>query len=182
MTPRADVLLVTVTKVETRAVFQTFRDVTGADPRPEAIGDKTYHDLGTVNETRVWLVQSEMGAAGLGAAQQTVQKGIETLAPSAVVMVGIAFGVNPDKQQIGDILVASKLMLYEPQRVGVEVTRPRGTRADCSPRLLDRCRSAELYWDGATVRFGLVLTGEKLVDNLAFRQDLLTFEPEAIGG
>ncbi len=120
MTPQADVLLVTVTKIETRAVFQAFRDAAGADPRPEAIGDKTYHDLGTVNATRVWLVQSEMGAGGLGAAQQTVQKGIETLAPSAVVMVGIAFGVNPDKQQIGDILVASKLMLYEPQRVGAE--------------------------------------------------------------
>jgi nucleoside phosphorylase len=182
MTPQADVLLVTVTKIETRAVFQAFRDAAGADPRPEAIGDKTYHDLGTVNATRVWLVQSEMGAAGLGAAQQTVQKGIETLAPGAVVMVGIAFGVNPDKQQIGDILVASKLMLYEPQRVGAEKTLPRGTRADCSPRLLDRCRNADLHWDGATVRFGLVLTGEKLVDNLPLRQELLTFEPEAIGG
>ena len=82
MTPQADVLLVTVTKVETRAVFQAFRDATGADPRPEAIGDKTYHDLGTVNETRVWMAQSEMGAGGLGAAQQTVQKGIEALAPA----------------------------------------------------------------------------------------------------
>ena len=182
MTPQADVLLVTVTKVETRAVFQAFRDATGADPRPEAIGAKTYHDLGTVNEARVWLVQSEMGSGSLGAAQQTVHQGIETLAPSAVVMIGIAFGVNPEKQQIGDILVASKLLLYEPQRVGAEVTIPRGTRADCSPRLLDRCRSAELYWEGATVRFGLVLTGEKLVDNLPFRQELLEFEPEAIGG
>jgi nucleoside phosphorylase/tetratricopeptide (TPR) repeat protein len=182
MTPQADVLLVTATKIETRAAFQAFRDATSADSRPEAIGDKTYHDLGTVNDTRVWLVQSEQGAGGLGAAQQTVQKGIETLAPSAVVMVGIAFGVNPEKQQIGDILVASKLLLYEPQRVGAEVTIPRGTRADCSPRLLDRCRSAELYWDGAAVRFGLVLSGEKLVDNLVFRQELLKFEPEAIGG
>ena len=74
MTPQADVLLVTVTKVETRAVFQAFRDATGADPRPEAIGAKTYHDLGTVNEARVWLVQSEMGSGSLGAAQQTVHQ------------------------------------------------------------------------------------------------------------
>ena len=108
MTPHADLLLVTATKIETRAAFQAFRDATSADSRPEAIGDKTYHDLGTVNDTRVWLVQSEQGAGGLGAMQQTVQKGLETLAPSAVVMVGIAFGVNPDKQKIGDILVAKQ--------------------------------------------------------------------------
>lgn len=33
MTPQADVLLVTVAKVETRAVFQAFREATGADPQ-----------------------------------------------------------------------------------------------------------------------------------------------------
>ena len=182
MTPQADVLLVTVTEVETLAVFQAFRKATGADPRPEAIGDKTYHDLGTVNETRVWLVQSEMGSVSLGAAQQTVHVGIETLAPCAVVMVGIAFGVNPEKQKIGDILVASKLSLYELQKKGAKTTFVRGARPDCSHLLLDRCRGAKLYWRGVAVHFGLVLSGEKLVDNLAFRQQLLKLEPEALGG
>ncbi|MBI3244859.1 MAG: tetratricopeptide repeat protein [Chloroflexi bacterium] len=180
--PTTDVLLVTATNVETRAVFQAFREATGRDPQPQALGDKTYHDLGVVNDTRVSLVQSEMGAASLGATLQTVQKGLEALKPGAVVMVGIAFGVNEAKQKMGDILVAKQLTLYEPGRVGATETLPRGTRADCSPRLLDRCRSAELYWDGPAVRFGLILSGEKLVDNLEFRQALLKHEPEAIGG
>lgn len=180
--PTADVLLVTATNVETRAVFQAFREATGRDPQPQALGDKTYHDLGVVNDTRVWLVQSEMGSASLGATLPTVQKGLEALKPGAVVMAGIAFGVSEAKQKIGDILVAKQLTLYEPQRVGATETLPRGTRADCSPRLLDRCRSAELYWDGSAVRFGLILSGEKLVDNLEFRQELLKHEPEAIGG
>ena len=182
MTPKADVLLVTVTKIETRAVFQAFRDLTGTDPQPQAIGDKTYHDLGTVNATHVWLAQPEMGAGSLGAAQQTVQKGIEALEPSAVVMVGIAFGVDPETQKIGDILVAKQLLLYEPQRVGAKVTLARGVRTDCSPRLLDRCRNAKLRWKEASVHFGVVLSGEKLVDNLALRKKLVKFEPEAIGG
>ena len=182
----ADLLIVTATKVETTAVFAAFRNATKQEPSPQTIGDKTYHYLGIVNSTQVYLVQSEMGAGGLGAAQQTVQKGIEALNPSAVIMVGIAFGVNPEKQKLGDILVSKHLMLYEPQRIGTKgkkpIIIPRGTRADCSPMLLDRCHGAEHYWKGQTVWFGLILSGEKLVDNLDFRQHLRNMEPEAIGG
>ena len=32
------------------------------------------------------------------------------------------------------------------------------------------------------VRFGVLLTGEKLVDNIDYREELRRFEPEAIGG
>lgn len=182
MMTQADVLLVTATEVETLAIFEAFEGTGSTDPQLQVIGDKTYHDLGTIKETRVWLVQSEKGSVSLGAAQQTVQKGIEALEPSAVVMVGIAFGVDPETQKIGDILVAKQLLLYEPQRVGAKVTLARGVRTDCSPRLLDRCRNAKLRWKEASVHFGVVLSGEKLVDNLALRKKLVKFEPEAIGG
>jgi hypothetical protein len=37
-------------------------------------------------------------------------------------------------------------------------------------------------WVGAEVRFGVMLTGEKLVDNVDFRDQLYDLEPEAIGG
>lgn len=148
---------------------------------PETIGKKTYYDLGTVNQTRVWLVRSEPGSGSLGAAQQTVQKGIEALSPDAVIMAGVAFGVNEEKQSIGDVLVSKQLMSYEPQRVGEEVI-PRGVRADCSPWLLNRARDAELNWTKSTVRVGLVLSGEKLVDDLPFRKQLVSIEREAVGG
>ena len=64
------------------------------------------------------LTQSEMGAGGLGATLQTTHKGIAALQPAAVIMVGIAFGVNEAKQAIGDILVTEQLRLYDLQRVG----------------------------------------------------------------
>ena len=135
------------------------------------------------------MVQSEMGSGGLGASQQTVQKGIAALSPAAVIMVGIAFGVNAEKQSIGDILVSQQLRLYELRRVGtheeggVELIL-RGDRPHASPRLINLFQSAHLYWEDekAKVRFGLILTGEKLVDNVDFRQQLRQFEQEAIGG
>ena len=186
MKTQADLLLVTVTKVESLAVLAAFQQHTGQPARIAPRGDKTYHDLGTVNGTRVRLVLSEMGAGGLGGAQQTVSKAIDELGPAAVVMVGIAFGVDEKKQDIGDILVSENLRLYELQRVGAKRGQQkiilRGARPDSSRWLLDAFKNADLHWQGAKVRFGCVRTGEKLVDNLDFREQLRAFEPEAIGG
>ncbi len=185
---QADALIVTVTKVESNAVFQVFEEATGHAPKAVPL-DLIYHNLGIVNGARVFMVQSEMGSVGLGAAQQTVGKGIAALSPSAVIMVGIAFGVDAQKQSIGDILVSQRLLLYDLQRVGTDKEDrlkliPRGDRPHASSSLFNRFRSADLYWRDpkAKVRFGLILSGEKLVDNMDFRQQLREFEPEAIGG
>lgn len=186
MKTQADILLVTVTKVESLAVLEAFSKHTGQKARLVSRGEKAYHDLGVVNGAHVWLVLSEMGAGGLGGAQQTATKAIEAIKPSAVIMVGIAFGVDEKKQAIGDILVSENLRLYDLQRVGTEDGKLqiilRGDRPHGSPWLLDAFKNADLHWHGAKVRFGCVLTGEKLVDNLDFRDQLRAFEPEAIGG
>jgi nucleoside phosphorylase len=184
MNPRADLLLITVTKVESRAVMQLFQQATGQPARPHSIAGRVYHDLGQVNGTHVFMAQSEMGAGGIGAALQTVQKGIDALSPSAVIMVGIAFGVNDQKQAIGEILVSQQLWLYELQRMGKDEIIPRGDKPHASGRLLNYLRSADLYWDEskAKVSFGLILTGEKLVDSVDYRDQLRGFEREAIGG
>jgi hypothetical protein len=101
-------------------------------------------------------------------------------------MVGIAFGVNDQKQSIGDILVTEQLRLYDLQRVGLQDGQYeiilRGDKPHASGWLINHFKSADLIWDGAKVRFGVVLTGEKLVDNIDFRDQLRSFEPEAIGG
>lgn len=188
MNLHADVLIVTATTVESKAVVEVFQKTAGCVSKLTPVGDRIYHDLGAVNGASVCMVQSEMGSGGLGASQQTVQKGIAALSPMSVIMVGIAFGVNSEKQSIGDILISQQLMLYELQRVGTEKGRlkliPRGDRVHASPWLLNRFKSAVLYWDDskAKVHFGLILSGEKLVDNMDFRQQLSEFEPEAIGG
>jgi nucleoside phosphorylase len=177
-----DLLIATATKVESQAVFRAFRDAAGTRAVPRSIGGRVYHDLGRVNGARVWMTMCEMGAGGLGASQQAVQKSSAALRPGAVVMVGVAFGVDEGKQAIGDILVSQRLGLYELQRVGKERIVPRGDKPHASLRLLDYLRGADLYWEGPQVRFGLVLTGEKLVDNVDYREQLRQREPEAIGG
>jgi nucleoside phosphorylase len=183
---QADVLIVTVTKVETRAAMQAFEQKTGVKAIPQSIEKHIYFDLGTIGNAQVFLTQSEMGTSGLGASLLTVYKGIEMFSPTAVIMVGIAFGVNDQKQSIGDILVTEQLRQYELQRVstqnGKEDIIVRGDKPHASSWLLNHLRSADLSWEGAKVHFGTVLTGDKLVDNIDYRERLHSFDPEAIGG
>ena len=189
MTDKADVLIVTVTKEESQAVMKVFHEAAKIIPKLVSIGDRIYHDLGEINTTRVFMALSEMGSSGLGGANESVRKGIEALSPNAIIMVGIAFGVNEEKQAIGDILVSEQLKLYDLQHVGtsrkdrLEII-PRGDKPHASTWLFNRFQSADLYWDEsiAKVRFGVVLSGDKLVDNFDYREQLKNFEPEAIGG
>jgi nucleoside phosphorylase len=183
----ADVLLVTVTTVETRAVFDHAKERTGKEAQRVFEGNKTYYNLGIIGGSRTWLVRSEMGLAGPGGALLTVADGIRVLSPDAVIMVGIAFGVDQDKQPIGKVLVSRQILDYDLQKVGTASDgtmqiRIRGDRPQASPRLLDRLRDGEFGWNGSEPEFGLMLSGPKLIDNLNFRDRLLEIEPEAIGG
>lgn len=180
-----DVLLVTVADVERDAVLTAFRKETGHEAILSFGGYKTYYELGVVGGARVVMVQSEMGSVNPGAALSTVIFACDDLKPRAVIAVGIAFGV--EGTEIGEVLVSKQMHAYEPQRVstgknGEATSIPRGAVADASARLLDRIRSASAGWDRSKTRFGLMLSGEKLIDDLQFRDELTNRFPEAIGG
>src|SRR6185369_11344851 len=97
------------------------------------------------------------------------------------------FGVDEGSQHIGTILVSEQLRPYELQRVG---TTPNGEssivlrddRPHASPWLVNLFKSSALTWQKTELRFGLLLTGEKLIDNRAYREQLRAAEPQAIGG
>lgn len=174
-------LIAVVTKVEAQAVLKAFN----ADPGQarQAINHKIYYNLGTHAGAPLWMVQSEMGSATPGGALVTIRQAIQDLHPQAVVMCGIAYGLRPKKQKLGDILVARQLMNYEPQKVDVQRgIIPRGDRTTASERLLGLMRAADNEWQSTPVHIGLILSGEKLINDPAFRDWLLKTEPEAIGG
>jgi nucleoside phosphorylase len=64
------------------------------------------------------MVQSGMGSGGLGGSLLRASEGIRALSPSAIIMVGIAFGCDSTKQRIGDILVSQQIVAYDFQQVG----------------------------------------------------------------
>ncbi len=185
--PNADILIITATQVETKAFIDDESMHTQSSLTKYFIDSQTYHYLGVTGGSNIYLIQSEMGAGGPSGSILTINEAIKVLSPRALIMAGIAFGVDSNKQKLGDILIARQLLSYEPQRVGTNLAdalqiRVRGDRVSSSPKLIDRFRSGSLDWAGPQVHFGLVLSGEKLIDNQEFRGRLLELEPEAIGG
>jgi nucleoside phosphorylase len=180
--PRPDIVLFTVNKHETQAVHDAFRQATGAEGVPVSLAGRLYHDLGAINGTTVYHATSEMGSGGPGGMQQSVDKAIRALDPGAVLAVGIAFGVSEKDQSIGDILLSEQLRLYELQRAGAEIIL-RGDKPHATSRLINHFKTfSDVKWKGAKVRPGLVMSGEKLIDNLDYRDQLVKLEVEAVGG
>lgn len=144
--------------------------------------------LGTHGAMKIMHVICEMGAGGIGAAQQRTIDAISHCHPAAVIAVGIAFGTDETKQQIGDVLIATQIQDYELARLNENGSIiPRGAVASASDPLLNRLRNTNEIekrnnngWPH--VRFGLVLSGQKLIDNLDFRESLKSLFPQAIGG
>lgn len=185
-----DVLLVVATDVENDALTRAAEAQTGV-AQPRALvhrPHRTYKSLGEIAGARVGVVQTEAGTATAGGSLATILTAIGEVTPRTVIMVGIAFGVDPDKQPIGLVLVSKQIQQYDIQRIGSDDAGARkviarGDRATASPDLLSRLRASKTACEPElTVEFGLVLSGEKLVDNLDYRDELRTLEPEALGG
>ncbi|MCP4695981.1 MAG: hypothetical protein GY862_03895 [Gammaproteobacteria bacterium] len=175
------ILIVTVTKEEAQAVLEVFPAESGKNRR--SIGNKTYYSLGVCSGAPVFMVQSEPGAVTPGGSLSTISQAIRELHPQAVILCGIAFGLQPERQQLGDILIAKQLVPYEPHKIDKHQGQiARGDRAAASERLLDRFRAGDNDWKGARTWFGPVLSGEKLVNDPDFKNTLLKEEPEALGG
>lgn len=180
-----NLLLIVATEVEREAVLTTFEE-SGRTYVREFIGVNSCW-IYPSETIRVALVQCQPGTGGPGGSALTATESITALAPEAVIMPGIAFGVDPQTQRIGDVLLSTQILSYELRRMGTGeagqlVEYQRGSRPDASPRLLDRFISARLARFGLTVKPGLLLSGDKLVDNIDYRLTLQSLAPEAIGG
>lgn len=175
------VLIVTTTDVETEAVLQIFSDFTHRGRYPRMTKEK-YRCFGLVGNVKVYMVRSQMGSGGPGASLQTISEAIKALKPDAVIMVGIAFGMHPNEQKMGDILVSTKIATYEAQRIEDDDVFYRGDRVSSSIGLIKKLEEAHLNWKGVDVHFGPMLSGEKLIKSKDFRDKLLRYEPEAAGG
>ncbi len=186
--PAPVIVLVTVNDYETYAVLDAF--LAANAPLVQATHDGvTYNDLGLHGGNRVIHTICEMGTSGIGAAAQRTRDAIDHWQPKAIIAVGIAFGVDESQQKIGDVLVASQIQGYELGRLeGDGILTPRADKAAGAAKLINRLRQTNIaqgrgakgFWP--KLRFGLLLSGEKLVDNLDYRQSLRKSFVEAIGG
>ncbi len=189
MSRQCDVILVFVNDIEKEAVYRAFKERYPHEPRVSGGELLTYHDFGVIAGAKVLGLQIEMGSTTPGGSAAAITSALIEKAPEYVILVGIAFGMDPAKQNIGDILVSRKLAQYELRRIaeskkGGEHAVPMGDIVTVPGGILNRFRAlaGSAYWQGAPVRFGLMVSGEKLINNLEFKEQLKEAYPKAIGG
>jgi nucleoside phosphorylase len=185
---KIDVVLLVAVAVEKDAVLRRLVPLENAPAILKVhVGKATYY-LGRLGAQRVALTMCEPGASGRGGSILASTRAIEAWRPKAIVMVGMAFGADPAKQKIGDVLVASKVACYEPQRRGRALSIRRGPVVEPGLVLLDRFRNVDGWRftrpdrKRCATRPGLMLSGEKLIDDPRFKAEMLEDYPEAIGG
>jgi nucleoside phosphorylase len=184
---RIDAVLITATQVELLAVLKPMRPLPGRRKVLLVYWDNETYYLGRFGEYLVAITKCRMGSMGNGSAIIATIQAQHSWFPRVVIMIGIAFGKDRTEQRVADVIVASQVISYEPQRVGLEDV-PRGPIPPTNDLLLNRFENAADWWferpDESRCRLivGPVLSGEKLIDNPKFKKDLFTKYPQAVGG
>ena len=185
------VLIVAAADVE----WQALRELSGFDDnRCFPVGNQSCVDLG-FEEVTVWGTLCAPGSVGSIGSQSTVADLIATISPkrriAAVIMPGIAFGLQKDEQRIGDILLSAQIRLYEPRKMvegGHEYPRP--IIPEANKYLVGAFRAYVASWQKKTsnkdslprLYAGLLLSGEKLVNDSQHVLKLKLEARHAIGG
>lgn len=183
------VLIITAAEVEWKALIRLAglegKNLSGYR---RGVFGQVYLDLG-FQKFPVWGIRCGAGSTSPGASLTTALKALTTLKPKpfAVIMPGIAFGLKRDKQNFGDILLSEQIRIYDLQKRIPLKAIPRGDRPHCSPFLLRHFQQCHTDWqvkvsNKPRLYSGLIMSGEKLVNDPNFVEELLSLEEEAIGG
>ena len=183
------ILVETATPTETAALHAAMQPLQGEKALIVGSGGFATYTIGRLGNYAVAHFQTEMGSESPNGAPLATSDAIAELRPKLLLQVGIAFGLQPAKQRLGDVLIAQHITSYEMVKLKPDSLEERGETMRADAMLIERIRAHGRTWrvsrgDESTVAFhvGQVLSGAKLVNNRAFRDALVRRFPAAIGG
>jgi nucleoside phosphorylase len=138
-------VLIFITEVEFHAVMHHMKPLPGHDKIIWSVPKVESCYIGRMSAYTAALMQCNMGSlSALFAVTDTITK----FNAKAVIMIGIAFGLKPKIQKLGDVLVSTQLATYDLQQVSRDRVIPRGNILPCSAPLGARFKSGETEdWD-----------------------------------
>ena len=167
-------LLVTFNEHEHAAVNRAFLGNATVSLRQDS--DCLVDDLGVHGGLHVLHRFSQQGTAN---AQESVSLAVAAYKPRYVIACGIAFGMDSAKQHIGDVLCSEFIVPYEVGRQSRGKFELRGSQPPASAKLFDWVRQLDQRQKTSpaagcwpTLITGGLLSGDKLVDDANFRQNL----------
>ncbi len=182
------ILVVTANELETEFTHKKIKPLSGYEKIIKVYeGDITLY-LGLFGNYKIAHVQSSMGSISRDSSIMTVSTALSRTKARIVIMIGIAFGVNPNSQNFGDVLISESIIPYNPKRIGKETIK-RGIEAPSSKILLNRFKNIKTTWEyildedkKAQLIPTRILSGEELIDNIEYRNSLIKLNPESKGG
>jgi len=183
-----DLLIVTTTDTERNVVLQYLEPLRQRGEVIEGSLRDVSLRIGRFGRYAAAWVQTEMGSQQRSGSALTLLDAIDLTGPKAVIIIGIAFGIDRSKQRLGDVLVATSIEQYEHQKINARSPIQRGQTLPCGVVLAERFRTRGEDWtmkrltSVVTTHHGPVLSGEKLINNREFRDRLVEQYPMAIGG
>ena len=181
-------LIVTATDTETKALHEEMTCLDNTAGLIQFINDDYSYYLGFLGNYVICHIQCEMGAQSRGGSLHSITSSINLLSPKFVLMIGIAFGINEEKQNIGDVLISESIIPYDSKRVGANFEIHRGKQAHANKKLLNRFKNIRAWKyllpneKEANKYFTDLLCGETLVDNKEYRDELHLKFPTSDGG
>jgi nucleoside phosphorylase len=183
-----DVLVVTATPVERDAVLRHMTPLEGQAAIIKVPLKNLTYFVGRLGEPVAALVMTRIGASMRDGSTLAVNEAIDSCAPRAVIAVGIAWGMDTRQLRLGDVLVSTRIVPFDVARRQDGGDVHRAATPEAGGLLLNRFLNVTGWSfvrpDGQTCRTkdGPVLSGESLVDSLAFKRKLHDDHPTAIGG
>lgn len=159
------------------------------DPR-----DATFYNIGTYGEYDVVHFElPEQGSVGSDGSLLTINAAVGEFKPDAVILVGYAFGKDDKSdqsrsQKIGTVLISEKVADYESGKMKEDKMQSDGMICESGRQLLSAFKHYAKSWnyfingEKANYEFGLLLSGDKVVDDPKFKKELFERYPRAIGG
>lgn len=186
-------LIVTANENETSALLNDtqFRYETKRSNDPN---DTAFYNIGMYGYYEaVHFELNSQGSVGADASQLSIVSAINSFHPDAVILVGIAFGkdfhdsANPS-QKIGDVLISNTVADYESGKVKNGKILSDGVVAESGRQLQSAFKYYAKSWNhpvkggNAKCEFGMLLSGDKVIDDYDFKEKLINSYPRSIGG
>lgn len=109
----ATILILTATKIETGILHNRISKSTHKKIVQIRHGNITYYFSNWGKQKIVHVWQDAIGSESRGGSADTLRDVFEKFIPKTIISLGICFGIDFEKQNIGDVLLADKIFPYD---------------------------------------------------------------------
>jgi len=164
-----DILILTATPDETNIVRTKIK-------KPEYVnkGARLY-TVGKMGLYNVVHVESAAGSGEIDASEDTTIAAIDIWEPKMIISVGIAYGINIDKHNLGDVVFAAQAITYSGAKISdSQIVLSKNLWIPSPDSYLKRLiKVFSQFEHGFSLHSGSIITGENVIDDDNFKNKLV---------